>query len=205
MPTGYTESVQKGEVTELAVFAIECARAFGALVTMRDAPTGTPIPDEFQPSSHYRDRIAELETELAEVEGWSHDQAADAAMDAFTAEVDRRRERREREAEEEARYEAMLAKVEAWTPPTLGHRELKTFMVDQLTESIRFDCSTLYPADGDPKRAMSPEEYRAMRRTTITDQLERARDEWVKEQRRASDRTRWVNDLRASLKESVNG
>lgn len=36
MPTGYTASVQEGKVTEFRDFAMECARAFGALVMMRD-------------------------------------------------------------------------------------------------------------------------------------------------------------------------
>ena len=35
MPTGYTAAVCSGEITEIKDFALSCARAFGALITMR--------------------------------------------------------------------------------------------------------------------------------------------------------------------------
>jgi hypothetical protein len=65
MPTGYTADVQNGTVTELRDFALSCARAFGACIMMRDDPPGTPIPDQFEPSSYYRIECEKAQAELS--------------------------------------------------------------------------------------------------------------------------------------------
>lgn len=44
MPTGYTAPVVDGEVTELKEFVWRCARAFGALVYLRDDPLTNERP-----------------------------------------------------------------------------------------------------------------------------------------------------------------
>jgi len=38
------------------------------------------------------------------------------------------------------RYEDMLSKVRKWKPPTPDHVDLKKFMIQQLEDSIEFDC-----------------------------------------------------------------
>lgn len=48
MPTGYTADVQSGKVTDFAEYAMNCARAFGALVLMRDDPSDADIPERFE-------------------------------------------------------------------------------------------------------------------------------------------------------------
>ena len=45
MPTGYTAGILEGETFEQ--YALQCAKAFGALVMMRDEPSDAPIPDQF--------------------------------------------------------------------------------------------------------------------------------------------------------------
>ncbi len=56
MPTGYTAAVQNGTVTRFADFAMNCARAFGALVELRDE-MDAPIPDTFKPSTHHSESL----------------------------------------------------------------------------------------------------------------------------------------------------
>lgn len=60
MPTGYTYPVAEEKVDTLAEFALQCARAFGACVTMRDEPSNKPIPEEFKPSLHYQKKLDEM-------------------------------------------------------------------------------------------------------------------------------------------------
>jgi hypothetical protein len=65
MPTGYTEGVSKGEITDFKVYALRCARAFGACVMLRDEPVTDEIP-EFEPSDYHQKRLKEAQTQLAE-------------------------------------------------------------------------------------------------------------------------------------------
>lgn len=67
MATGYTHPVAEGTVTDFATFALDCARAFGALITIRDDPPGTPIPDEFTPSTWNAEAKEGAEARLAEL------------------------------------------------------------------------------------------------------------------------------------------
>ena len=66
MPTGYTAGVQDGTVTDFSEFALQCARNFGALVTMRDDPWSTPIPERFEASEYARTAVVEAQQKLDE-------------------------------------------------------------------------------------------------------------------------------------------
>ena len=45
MPSGYTEGVASGKVTEFKEYALLCARAFGACISLRDEPLSLEIPE----------------------------------------------------------------------------------------------------------------------------------------------------------------
>src|SRR5688572_14375055 len=63
MPTGYTSTLmEKGQ--SFPEFTMLCARAFGALIEMRDESLDATIPEKFEPSDYYTDRIAALKAEL---------------------------------------------------------------------------------------------------------------------------------------------
>ena len=141
MPTGYTASVQSGEITEFSDFVMSCARAFGALINMRDEPTGAEIPERFEPSDYNLKRIDEVKAEKARLLSLSPDQI-EAERDAAEAErVTGREEYLSKQKLQRERYEAMLEKVNEWIPPSPDHDEMKSFMQKQLSESIDFDCS----------------------------------------------------------------
>lgn len=196
MPTGYTADVQSGKVTEFPEFAMQCARAFGALISMRDDPSGTPIPDEFTPSPYHEDQIEAARANLSKLMAMTVDEQdvamrqehADAVAYWHKSRADREREK--------SRYEAMLAHVKAWRPPTPDHVEMKKFMVEQLAGSIEFDCrpsTAPCPAIGSRsdwyeakiKAAKKDIDYHV---TAHAEEVERCRK-----------RTEWVKALRASL------
>lgn len=62
MPTGYTAAIADG--IDFKTYALSCARAFGALVEMRDEPANAPIPEEFKPSSYYVTSLASAREEV---------------------------------------------------------------------------------------------------------------------------------------------
>ena len=64
MPTGYTAGVATGEIKDFKTYALQCARAFGACIMLRDEPMSDEIP-EFKPSDHYEKSLAKATADLA--------------------------------------------------------------------------------------------------------------------------------------------
>lgn len=195
MPTGYTASVADGDVTDFRTFAMRCARGMGALITMRDDPWDASIPDEFQPSSYHETALDKAQESLADARSWSTGEASQrAAADHFSA-VREAADMARRDGEKRRRYEAMLNQVEAWEPPTPDHNDFKKFMVEQLQESIRFDCGHTWNAPA----LQDGEVYRqAMIAKAERDIAYHAKGR-AEENERAKGRTEWVRALRRSL------
>lgn len=130
MPTGYTSSLYDGPQS-FRDYALQCARAFGACVELRDEPLA-PAPDSLPVYSYHETRLAESRARLAEVEAWT-DEQAEAAADAAWAEAERQYSEALAEvAGRKERYSAALAEAKAWTPPTPDHQKLKDFMIEQI-------------------------------------------------------------------------
>jgi len=55
MASGYVHKMLDDK-QDFRTFAMSCARAFGALITMRDEPADAPIPDEFKPDPYHMER-----------------------------------------------------------------------------------------------------------------------------------------------------
>lgn len=195
MPTGYTHNVGDGTLTEFRDFALQCARAFGALITMRDAPADAPIPDVIEPSSYYSGRLAESEALLAALDRMGDDEIRQAAQADNDARMEAYRKRCQDVQDTRDRYLAMLEKVQAWTPPTPDHERMKSFMAEQLADSIACDCSYTPEAPV----LMSATDWLNARLEDLKQQIETHRKNDAEERRRAAERTAWVAALRASL------
>lgn len=198
MPTGYTADVQSGEITDLREFALRCARGMGALIMMRDDPMSAPIPERFEPSRYNADRLAEDQAELDAVTTMSREEASAEADKAYHAGCVAFDQRRAERAEHARRYEAMIAKVEAWETKADGIRE---FMLDQLRQSLDFDCKPVRadsPFSGKPQR-QTGEEWRAARVEELTRSIAYHAKANAEEITRTEARNRWLADLRASL------
>lgn len=196
MPTGYTADVQSGKTTEFRDFALQCARAFGALVLMRDDPNDAPIPEAFPPSTFAAERLVKARAELDRLQSMTPAEAERAATDAHHTALTQWRERAERRRVERERYGAMLAKVRAWEPPTVDHLELKKFMLDQLVQSIDFDCSAEY--DEQPTKQSGAEWHAATVKAAEQDIAYSAKSD-AEERTRTDGRNRWIQQLRDSF------
>jgi hypothetical protein len=199
MPTGYTGKLHEGEPQTFEEFALSCARAFGALITMRDDPSDAPIPEKFEPDSYYLEALDRNRTELRTVSSLSEAACEARAQTEYEDDIAARAKRLGEMAVIRERYEAMLARVRAWTPPTSEHHEMKSFMVQQLEESIKWDCGTDYYERNEPKRKTGVQ-WREDKIASLTQAIGRNSEEHAKEHARAVQRTRWVNDLRRSLR-----
>lgn len=193
MPTGYTYPVADGKITEFHDFALSCARAFGALIMMRDDPMDAPIPDEFKPDTYYEQRLATDKKRLGEVQAMTNADCETAAIEAHREALASRKKYLADKDIEASRLNAMLAKVRTWNPPTPDHVEMKKFMIQQLTDSLPGDYAPAIPA------LLDGHSWRQSEINRLADSVVSAQKEVAKEIERARGRTEWVKALRNSL------
>ncbi|AMT89863.1 hypothetical protein [Pseudomonas koreensis] len=196
MPTGYTDEIKKG--ISFSTFAMNCARAFGATITLRDeSGGGDKIPQRFEPDSYHskalnsdRENLAALESmTLAECE-------LKAAAEHTASEVQRLEWIKERNDLRQS-YEEMLRCAQSWVPPTEEHIGLKEFMIQQITDSIKWDCDISYYATPTPVLT-GLEWLEAAKEKTITSMAYHKKG-YSEEVARTEQRNAWISALRASL------
>ena len=148
MPTGYTAPVQDGTITELPDFVLNCARAFGAFVMLRDSDQSLETTRRYiesggylETSEYHESSLEKGLVDLAKLEAMSDEEALALVRADARAAARRNREADEKRRMQQLRYEKMIEKVDSWMPPTAEHVEFKEFMLTQLRESIDFDCS----------------------------------------------------------------
>lgn len=200
MPTGYTWNVANGEVTDLRTFALQCARGMGALVHMRDDPSGAPIPMRVEADTKYHDEaLAEAEARLAELMAMTPAEREAAAGAAYKSELSAYQTRKQEREEQARRYQDMKTKVKNWDGAPEG---LKTFMLEQLQQSIAHDCDDSY--DERPAQPEPQQWYQDQIRCAVRD-LEYHGKERAAEIARAAERNAWLAQLWAGLPPEEKG
>jgi len=198
MPTGYTASIAKG--ISFNEYALLCARAFGACVMMRDSPMDEEIPGEFKPSDYHKDRLEEAKKHLEKVKAMSLDECEAEAKLAYERVYKECKKSIKENEELKAKYESMLAKVEAYVPPTEEYVNFKKFMRDQIADSIRFDCSgDYYEKRLTQLKQMTGEEWRESEIDLHLSSIEYEEEQHKEEIERCAGRTKWMRELRNSL------
>ncbi|MEW1990755.1 hypothetical protein [Microbacterium sp. NPDC078849] len=195
MATGYTAPIKDNQPITFAEFALRCSRAMGVAIMQRDEPLEAELRElTLQP--HYSERVESTREALQaaldrSVEEWAAIQEAEAAEMAAVREA----YITEKEALR-ARYTAMLRQVRAWTPPTPEHIGLRAFMIEQLEQSIAFDCG-----DWEPSRpvAESVDLYSQRKIGELTRQHADAVKQLGEERGRVASQNAWVRALRESL------
>lgn len=139
MPSGYTAKVETGEISSLEEYALECVRGMGVYIEYRDDPNA-PLPKRLTKNTFYNDQLIVCEREIEE---W-HSKPVEEVIRAFAEvrENELRYEQKNLQGKIASRnnYEAMLEKANAWVPPNDEYNNFKELMVEQLENSIKFDC-----------------------------------------------------------------
>jgi hypothetical protein len=195
MSTGYTAAIKDG--IDFKTYAMDCARAFGACITLRDDPGGGGcIPDTFAPSDYHLKAMQKAVSELAELDLMTTDEIEYEADKEWHYNEAQRLARLKDERKRLEAYKAMLAKVEAWIPPTPDHVKLKDFMRSQIAQSITFECNT--PCNM-PFIKQSGSAWADKKRNNLKENVRYHEREYASEVERAATSTEWVRALRASL------
>ncbi len=194
MPTGYTAGISNGITFQK--FAMNCARAFGALIEMRDSPSDAPIPENFKKSDYHEKEIAKCKKLLAELERMDSPKARKLFDDERKESEEHARKYEIEKLELRQKYEAMLREVKKWNPPTSEHNGLKDFMLKQISESIDFDCGPSYRV---AQQNPDFEKWFIAKKKEVITEIQRHTEEDEKEAERTASRNKWVRELRESL------
>ena len=197
MPTGYTEGVSKGEITDFKVYALRCARAFGACIMLRDEPVTDEIP-EFEPSDYHQKRLEEAQTSLAEFNAMTVDDKVAMFERESIERIKAAREGIARKQEQLSRYNAMLGKAKAFKAPTPDHAEYAKFLVSQLEESIRFDGGGDY-YEKQLEETQTFDDWCVSKKRSLLHDIKYHEKGMKEEIERTEKRNKWVQDLKASL------
>ena len=196
MATGYTADVASGKITDFTEYALQCARAFGACIMLRDEPLSSEIP-EFDPSDYHAEKLVSSQKALADFLGMdaSQRQAMHAAEHAKNvAEADKWIAEKKVTL---SRYNAMLEKAMAFKPPSAEHCQYAKFLVDQLTSSIESDCGGSYYTE--LKQEVPFVLWEAAKISSLERAVEYHREQHQQEVERTSQRNRWIRQLKEAL------
>ena len=196
MPTGYTSAIKDG--ISFQTFVMNCARAFGATITLRDeSGGGEAIPEQFEPDSYHLRALTTARETLATLESMTPTECdLKAAAEHTTSEVQRLSRIKELDTLRH-QYQEMLICAERWVPPTEEHVGLKEFMVKQIQDSINWDCDASFYATPTPN--MTGLEWAEAAKEKAIKDIGYHKKKHAEEVERTEQRNTWIAALRSSL------
>lgn len=196
MPTGYTADISKGITFE--EYAWNCARAFGALVEMRDQPIGATIPEQFEVDNFYLEQIEEVKKKIKWLEKLASDvKACDRqAKTEYKKELQLYEKRKVEIDDLKEKYNAMLERVRVFNPPSNDHVPLKEFMEEQIIQTMEHDCDHKYNT---PPTLLTGKQWLAREVKRAETNFKYYLKEYEKQVKYVDDRNRWVNQLRETI------
>ena len=193
MPTGYTSDIYNGKDVSFNDFALKCARAFGACIEQRDDdPNDKPKLIEKTKDSYNIEK-------LKEAKKWK--KPTKAEFDAYVKkQITYYNDQIDKQNKLTVRYQKMLDKANDWTPPTKEHEGLKKFMIEQLTGSLDFDCSSdYYQRELNNIKQLTYNQYVKNMRDSNKRDIEYHTNELKKDNERIDNRNAWISALYKSL------
>ena len=194
MPTGYTADIYEGRDVSFSDFALKCARAFGACIEQRDDdPNDKPKLINKDSKDNYHVNALEEANKWKKPTKTDFDDYVKEQTAYYNKKIDRSNKLK-------IRYQKMLDKANAWTPPTSEHEGLKKFMIEQLNSSIEFDCSNdYYQLELNNVKQLTYNQYVKDMRDSNKRDIEYHTNELKKENERIDNRNAWISSLYKSL------
>ncbi len=202
MPSGYTANIYEGTPETPQEFIWGCARAFGAMVSLRDEPFSTEVPAEFQTSDYHTKNLIRAQEDLAKYRAMSIEEADQEAEEEYQKAVIRNNEYFVKKMVIRERYQTMIDQVSKWQPPTEIHVGLKDFCMKQLKEGMDFDAPLSSSFYSNAQRYTGQEWLKIQIDSTLRDIVYHT-EEYKKELERINERNLWVKQLANSLTEEV--
>ena len=194
MPTGYTAQVADGTITTLKDYALKCARAFGALASLRDTPLSEPLVERLEPDPYYKEDMVESMADLKNFKSLNDKELQVLHKQEYSNDIDSYEKRLKKTQEEQDRYKRMLREVNEYVALSSDHIALKEFMKSQLEDSIKYD--SYKPSK--PK-LQGFEEWKQDRMRALEQKVDYSSKAYNKELERTSKNNLWLQQLRTSL------
>jgi hypothetical protein len=198
MPTGYTSYIYDGG-KDFTKFAINCARAFGALVNMRDEPNDAQIPEEIVSDSYHTLALAKAKKELKKLEKLSVYEASIKASKEHESIIKEAKKQIALIESRKKRYEYMLKKAEEYVSPSPEHDTYKEFMIQQIKSSLEFDCDNSFYVSDLRNKKLTGKEWLKNNISLYKGTIKYHEVCVVKENENAKKKTAWLKNLRISL------
>lgn len=199
MPSGYTEPVLTGKITEFRDFALDCSRAFGARVMERD----NGMDAQWEPRTideYYITRLNESIQKLNELTARTPEQWTTAHVKACEERFAYLQDTLAKAETAKARYSKMLVFAEDYVAPSADHENFKQFMVEQLVESMKFDVYKPHVSDTDVDR-LTVEQFRDQKIAQVRKDISYYAKEIEEDADRVIGSNNWMYQLFTSLEE----
>ena len=141
MPTGYTAGILDGKITTFPQFAKQCMRAFEATIHMRDNDMDAEIAPR-TPSDYYSKEIEKAKQLLKDAENLSDEEILKNRKEELEKSKEYHINSIAKKKVDTKHMNDILKDVRKWHPPTADHTGIKDFMIEQIEQTIDFDCKT---------------------------------------------------------------
>ena len=201
MPTGYTAKLM-GEGQSFKEFAMLCARAMGACISMKDDPFDKTIPEKFSSSDYYTENLQRAKNQLkkfkktssSEIQLWGSSQI-EKMLESTTKAYNVSKE-------EDQRLSDMKKHVLNWNPPTPEHENFKKFMLEQIDVSFN-NMSDYYNRELKNIKKLTPNKVFVNQLKTIEGQIKYYNEQMKNETKSIESKNNWISELRNSLEKEV--
>lgn len=203
MPTGYTAGILDGEVKDFKQFATLCMRAFGATIHMRDENLDKPYEPRV-PSNYHQERIDEANKLLQLAQNLTDEEIVTRREEELQKSKSYHIKSIEKVHQNWERLNAILIQAENYKPPTDDHNGIKSFMIDQLKQTLELDGSDKYHREklaeiNQELNNLNPAVIRSQMLASAEHDLQYHQEELRKEIKRCEDSNKWVEGFLASL------
>ncbi len=196
MPTGYTANLMdKGQTFK--EFILNCARAFGACLTMRDDSYDKPIPEKFKPSDWHIKELKKAQEELKKLKAMNEKEKMIFGKHEKESSIKQKEEWLKKEQSQNERLEEMEKQVKAWRPPTKDHQGLKDFMLQQI--GVSKNNLSYIQEEIEKAKSMPPLAYYIHAVSSKKRDVDYHIEENEKEIERVNQRNEWLKQLRNSI------
>lgn len=205
MPTGYTSGILDGSVNTFEEFATVCTRAFGATVHMRDESLDTPYEPR-TPSEYYAKSIQEEKEKLEKYTSLSDEDLIAEMQKGLNDDLEYYKKRLEESTKNLEKLNSILEGAKSWIPPTEDHEGLRTFMIDQLEQTIKHDGDPSYyvekiiEIEKELAKKINVEEERRSAIKEIKSQISYHEIKYQEELERCKNSNKWMESLFESIK-----
>jgi hypothetical protein len=142
--------------------------------------------------------VEDAKNRLKELKSLSTDEIQRKIDEEYNSSIDNNKKYYDQKIELKNRYQRVLEEVYQWQPPTPEHVKLKEYAINQLKDSIEWDCGSAYLYLKKIKKNTSTEWIKRRTESCLKD-IDYHSKEYNEEVKRVNERNDWIRLLRASL------